>query len=215
MYLDKWFNKEETQRAHMILEKAYSSKNRVFPEKVNVFKAFEFFSPEDCKVCIIGQDPYHKSGQAHGLSFSVPVGVRLPPSLKNIYKELESDLGVIRTGGDLSDWAKQGVLLLNTCLTVEEGKAGSHKELNWQELTKSAMSKVLEQNKPVVFIAWGDWALKTIEAAKIQKKSNCHHLIINSAHPSPLSAYRGFFGSKPFSSCNNFLLKTNQSPISW
>lgn len=214
MYLDKWFSKEELQLAALVLEKAYGSESKVFPDRKNVFKAFEFFAPGDCKVCIIGQDPYHKSGQAHGLSFSVPVGVKLPPSLKNIYKELAQDLGVVRTDGDLSDWAKQGVLLLNTCLTVVEGKAGSHKNLDWQEITRAAILKVLSLEKPVVFIVWGDWALKTIESMAAVNQNN-NHLIISSPHPSPLSAYRGFFGSKPFSSCNNYLLKTNQSPICW
>ena len=163
------------------------------------------------KVVILGQDPYHGFGQAHGLSFSVQKGTLLPPSLRNIYKELQEDLGgELSTEGDLSHWAKQGVLLLNTVLTVEEGNANSHKGMGWERLTNRLIESLNELNHPVIFILWG-------KPAQDKEKliTNPSHVILKAPHPSPLSAYRGFFGSKPFSKVNEILIQQGQTPICW
>lgn len=184
---------------------------RVFPEEKNVFKALELTPFESVKVVILGQDPYHGFGQAHGLSFSVQKGIPLPPSLRNIYKELQDDLGgELPTEGDLSDWAKQGVLLLNTVLTVEEGNANSHKGKGWETLTNRLIDSLNELNHPVIFILWG-------KPAQDKEKliTNPNHVILKAPHPSPLSAYRGFFGSKPFSKVNEILIQQGQIPIRW
>lgn len=184
---------------------------KVFPDKSDIFNAFKYCSYEDTKVCIIGQDPYHDINQAHGLAFSVKEGVSLPPSLMNIYKELEDDMGVpAKTSGCLDNWAKQGVLLLNAVLTVRAHQAASHRKLGWEEFTDNAIKQLNEREKPVVFILWGNFARKKAELI-----TNTQHYIIESAHPSPLSASRGFFGSKPFSKANKFLLKNNIIPINW
>ncbi len=184
---------------------------KVFPDKNDIFNAFKYCSYEDTKVCIIGQDPYHDINQAHGLAFSVKEGVSLPPSLMNIYKELEDDMGVpAKTSGCLDNWAKQGVLLLNAVLTVRAHQAASHRKLGWEEFTDNAIKQLNEREKPVVFILWGNFARKKAELI-----TNTQHYIIESAHPSPLSASRGFFGSKPFSKANKFLLKNNIIPINW
>ena len=183
----------------------------VFPEEKNVFRALELTPFESVKVVILGQDPYHGFGQAHGLSFSVQKGIPLPPSLRNIYKELQEDLGgELPTEGDLSHWAKQGVLLLNTVLTVEEGNANSHKGMGWERLTNRLIESLNELNHPVIFILWG-------KPAQDKEKliTNPSHVILKSPHPSPLSAYRGFFGSKPFSRVNDILMQQGQSPIRW
>ena len=183
----------------------------VFPEEKNVFRALELTPFESVKVVILGQDPYHGFGQAHGLSFSVQKGIPLPPSLRNIYKELQEDLGgELPTEGDLSHWAKQGVLLLNTVLTVEEGNANSHKGMGWERLTNRLIESLNELNHPVIFILWG-------KPAQDKEKliTNPSHVILKSPHPSPLSAYRGFFGSKPFSRINNILIQQGQIPIRW
>ena len=183
----------------------------VFPEEKNVFRALELTPFESVKVVILGQDPYHGFGQAHGLSFSVQKGIPLPPSLRNIYKELQEDLGgELPTEGDLSHWAKQGVLLLNTVLTVEEGNANSHKGMGWERLTNRLIESLNELNHPVIFILWG-------KPAQDKEKliTNPSHVILKSPHPSPLSAYRGFFGSKPFSRINDILIQQGQSPIRW
>lgn len=184
---------------------------RVFPEEKDVFKALELTPFESVKVVILGQDPYHGFGQAHGLSFSVQKGIPLPPSLRNIYKELQDDLGgELPTEGDLSDWAKQGVLLLNTVLTVEEGNANSHKGKGWETLTNRLIDSLNELNHPVIFILWG-------KPAQDKEKliMNPNHVILKAPHPSPLSAYRGFFGSKPFSKVNEILIQQGQTPIRW
>ena len=183
----------------------------VFPEEKNVFRALELTPFESVKVVILGQDPYHGFGQAHGLSFSVQKGIPLPPSLRNIYKELQEDLGgELPTEGDLSHWAKQGVLLLNTVLTVEEGNANSHKGMGWERLTNRLIESLNELNHPVIFILWG-------KPAQDKEKliTNPSHVILKSPHPSPLSAYRGFFGSKPFSRVNDILIQQGQTPIRW
>ena len=187
------------------------SEVRVFPEEKNVFNALELTPFESVKVVILGQDPYHGFGQAHGLSFSVQKGIPLPPSLKNIYKELQEDIGgELPTEGDLSHWAKQGVLLLNTVLTVEEGNANSHKGMGWERLTNRLIESLNELNHPVIFILWG-------KPAQDKEKliTNPSHVILKSPHPSPLSAYRGFFGSKPFSRINDILIQQGQIPIRW
>ena len=184
---------------------------RVFPEEKNVFNALELTPFESVKVVILGQDPYHGFGQAHGLSFSVQKGTPLPPSLKNIYKELQEDIGgEFPTEGDLSHWAKQGVLLLNTVLTVEEGNANSHKGMGWETLTNRLIESLNELNHPVIFILWG-------KPAQDKEKliTNPSHVILKAPHPSPLSAYRGFFGSKPFSKVNEILIQQGQTPIRW
>ena len=184
---------------------------RVFPEEKNVFNALELTPFESVKVVILGQDPYHGFGQAHGLSFSVQKGIPLPPSLKNIYKELQEDIGGgLPTEGDLSHWAQQGVLLLNTVLTVEEGNANSHKGKGWERLTNRLIESLNELKHPVIFILWG-------KPAQDKEKliTNSNHVILKAPHPSPLSAYRGFFGSKPFSKVNDILIQQGQTPIRW
>ena len=184
---------------------------RVFPEEKNVFNALELTPFESVKVVILGQDPYHGFGQAHGLSFSVQKGIPLPPSLRNIYKELQEDIGgELPTEGDLSHWAKQGVLLLNTVLTVEEGNANSHKGMGWERLTNRLIESLNGLKHPVIFILWG-------KPAQDKEKliTNPNHVILKAPHPSPLSAYRGFFGSKPFSKVNDILIQQGQTPIRW
>ena len=184
---------------------------RVFPEEKNVFNALELTPFKSVKVVILGQDPYHGFGQAHGLSFSVQKGTPLPPSLKNIYKELQEDIGgELPTEGDLTHWAKQGVLLLNTVLTVEEGNANSHKGMGWETLTNRLIESLNELKHPVIFILWG-------KPAQDKEKliTNPNHVILKAPHPSPLSAYRGFFGSKPFSRVNDILIQQGQTPICW
>ena len=184
---------------------------RVFPEEKNVFNALELTPFESVKVVILGQDPYHGFGQAHGLSFSVQKGIPLPPSLKNIYKELQEDIGEdLPTEGDLSHWAKQGVLLLNTVLTVEEGNANSHKGKGWERLTNRLIESLNELKHPVIFILWGKLAQD-----KEKLIINPNHVILKAPHPSPLSAYRGFFGSKPFSRVTDILIQQGQTPIRW
>ena len=182
-----------------------------YPPARLVFNAFDLCPFDKVKVVIIGQDPYHEPGQAHGLSFSVRDGTELPPSLKNIYKELNSDLGVpIPRTGDLTKWAQQGVLLLNASLTVRRGQADSHKGKGWEIFTDRVISLLNERPEPLVFILWGGKA-----KAKIPLITNKQHYIITSAHPSPLSASSGFFGSKPFSKCNAFLESRGIAPIDW
>ena len=206
---------EEMQKDYYQELQAFVQKRRaevrVFPEEKNVFNALELTPFESVKVVILGQDPYHGVDQAHGLSFSVQKGTPLPPSLKNIYKELQEDIGgEFPTEGDLSHWAKQGVLLLNTVLTVEEGNANSHKGKGWERLTNRLIESLNELNHPVIFILWG-------KPAQDKEKLiiNPNHVILKAPHPSPLSAYRGFFGSKPFSRVNDILIQQGQTPIRW
>lgn len=183
----------------------------IYPPKNYIFNALKLTSFKDTKVVIVGQDPYHEEQQAHGLSFSVQKGVKLPPSLQNIYKELESDLSIKpRVDGDLTGWAKQGILLLNAVLTVEKGHAGSHRNMGWELLTDYIIKVLNTKNTPVVFILWGNFAK---EKAKLI--TNPIHYIIMSPHPSPLSAYSGFFGSRPFSKANNYLTTHGLTPIDW
>lgn len=183
----------------------------IYPPKDYIFNALKLTSYENTKVVIVGQDPYHGKGEAHGLSFSVQKGVRVPPSLQNIYKELKDDLGIPpKDNGDLTGWAKQGVLLLNSVLTVEKDKAASHRNLGWELMTDYIIKLFNLKEEPVVFILWGNFAK---EKAKLI--TNPHHYIIMSPHPSPFSAYSGFFGSKPFSKTNKFLEKNGLVPIDW
>ena len=183
----------------------------VYPTVSHLFEAFNLCSYQNTRVVILGQDPYHGPGQAHGLCFSVPQGVSLPPSLKNIYKELFQDVGLMRYSGDLSDWVRQGVLLLNTSLTVRAGEAGSHAVLGWPIFTKSVLKVLNARESPIVFLLWGNHAQQF--ASLIDERK--HH-VIKSAHPSPLSANRGgWFGSKPFSQTNDFLVSQGIEPIRW
>ncbi|MBS0287183.1 MAG: uracil-DNA glycosylase [Proteobacteria bacterium] len=199
------------QQLRGFLRKEKDAKKIIFPKSADIFKAFEYTPIEKVKVVILGQDPYHGVGQAHGLCFSVPPQVQLPPSLQNIYKELEDDLGIKPVKhGCLVSWATQGVLLLNSVLTVEKGLAASHQGKGWEIFTDKIISILNQQSRPIAFVLWGSYAQKkgaVIDATK--------HLVIKSVHPSPLSVYRGFFGSKPFSQINQFLLKTHQTPINW
>ena len=182
----------------------------IYPEYKNIFNALRYTDYDEVKVVILGQDPYHGEHEAHGLSFSVPVGVKMPPSLLNIFKELNNDLGIQRTKTDLTDWAKQGVLLLNSIMTVVKDSPLSHKSKGWEIFTDRLIELLGVREEPMVFILWGSYARSKKELIKNKK-----HLILESVHPSPLSASRGFFGSKPFSKTNNFLLKNNMKPIDW
>lgn len=181
-----------------------------FPPKDEIFRALELTEFDDVEVVIIGQDPYHNDGQANGLCFSVSENVTAPPSLKNIFIELKEDVGVERKNKDLQDWAKQGVLLLNATLTVQAHQPNSHKNLGWEVFTDFIIKEISDKKENVVFVLWGAFAQK--KASLID--SNKHH-IIQSAHPSPFSVYRGFFGSKPFSKINNYLLEKGKKPIVW
>lgn len=183
----------------------------IYPEIQHIWQAFEWTPYNKVKVVILGQDPYHGPHQAHGLSFSVLPNVKIPPSLVNIYKELESDLGIPPAShGYLEAWAKQGVLLLNTVLTVQKGQAHSHKGKGWEELTNAVIKKLSDRDQPMVFILWGTPSIK--KRALIDETK---HVVLTSVHPSPLSAYRGFFGSKPFSKANEALTKFGEQPINW
>ena len=183
----------------------------VYPEQDNIFKALKLTPYSNVKVVIVGQDPYHGENEANGLSFSVSPGIKLPPSLKNIYKELYDDLKIDRKdNGDLTDWAEQGVLLLNAVLTVEKDKPASHRNFGWELLTDYIIKTLNEKKEPIVFILWGNFAKN-----KAKLITNQRHLIITSSHPSPFSARYGFFGSKPFSKANNFLISNDITPIKW
>jgi len=192
------------------VQSEYNTKT-IFPSQENIFSCFKHCSFENVKVVIIGQDPYHGEGQANGLSFSVSDGIKQPPSLKNIFKERESDLGLpIPESGNLEVWAKQGVLLLNSILTVEKSKPGSHQKKGWETFTDSVVSVLSEQKENLVFILWGAYAHK--KGASIDEQK---HFIIKSAHPSPFSARNGFFGTKPFSQCNTYLEGKGLDKIEW
>lgn len=184
---------------------------KIYPTPENVFNALNLVKYNDVKVVIIGQDPYHQPGQAHGLSFSVQNGIKLPPSLVNIYKEIEDEIGKKScTNGDLSAWAKQGVLLLNSVLTVRDSQPNSHKNMGWEKITSRVVELLSKREKPVVFLLWGANAIaigKNIDRSK--------HLVLTCAHPSPLSAYNGFFGCNHFVKANEFLIKNNETPIEW
>lgn len=184
---------------------------KIFPKGPEIFNAFHLTPLKKVKVVVLGQDPYHGEGQAHGLAFSVRQGVRPPPSLKNIYKELKSDLGIEAPDhGELTRWAEQGVLLLNTVLTVEEGQPASHHNKGWESFTDRVIRVLNERKEPIVFVLWGSPAQK-----KQSLITDPHHLVLKSPHPSPFSADRGFFGSKPFSKINETLKKWKVTPIDW
>ncbi|MBQ9448501.1 MAG: uracil-DNA glycosylase [Acholeplasmatales bacterium] len=208
-----FINEEKKKEYYQVLKEKVDYEYEHFlchPDYKNIYHAFSVTKFDDVKVVILGQDPYHEVNQAHGLAFSV-LCEKLPPSLQNIYKEMETDLGVkINQDGNLDYLAKQGVLLLNTTLTVRNGLAFSHKDFGWDIFTDNVIKRLNEENRPIVFILWGSPAQK-----KMVYLNNPHHLIIKSAHPSPLSAYRGFFGSKPFSKTNDFLIKNGVEPIKW
>ena len=183
----------------------------IYPPSPLIFNAFNHTPFDKVRVVIIGQDPYHGVGQAHGLSFSVPQGEKLPPSLMNIYKEISTDLGLRMSGkGDLTAWAEQGVLLLNATLTVEQANAGSHQGRGWEQFTDAAIAALNFQREHLVFVLWGSYAQK--KGAVINDKK---HLVLKSVHPSPLSAHRGFFGNHQFSRINQYLLEHGQTPINW
>lgn len=204
------FEGENYAKIREFLKTEYFS-HTCYPDMYDIFNALKFTPYNGVKVVILGQDPYHGEGQAHGLCFSVKRGVETPPSLKNIYKELYADLGLISPNhGNLESWARQGVLLLNTVLTVRAGQANSHKDCGWQQFTDTIIKKLNQRQKPMVFILWGANARSKRSLIDTSK-----HYVIESAHPSPLSAYNGFFGSKPFSRANLFLERTGQSPIDW
>ena len=193
-----------------IINNEYKTKT-IFPPKNYIFNALKLTPYSNTKVVIVGQDPYHGVGEAHGLSFSVQEGIKIPPSLQNIYKELNDDLGIpIANTGDLTKWAKEGVLLLNAVLTVEKDKPASHRNLGWEPLTDYIIKELNQKDEPVVFILWGNFAKE-----KAKYITNPNHYIITSPHPSPFSARSGFFGSKPFSKTNNYLIKKNIKPIDW
>jgi len=184
---------------------------RIFPRGPEYFRALDLTPLDEVRVVILGQDPYHGEGQAHGLCFSVQPGVRIPPSLVNIYKEMQDDLGIPPARhGFLEHWARQGVLLLNSVLTVEMGRAASHQGRGWERFTDAVIRVVNDQEKPVVFILWGSYAQK--KAAFVDRN---RHLVLRSPHPSPLSAHNGFFGTRPFSKANEFLVKHGRTPIDW
>ena len=196
-------------RQFLLNEKAAGK--RIYPPGGQIFNAFALTAFDNVKVVILGQDPYHGPGQAHGLSFSVARGVAPPPSLQNIYKELESDLGIAHPGhGNLESWARQGVLLLNACLTVEDGRAGSHQGKGWEPFTDAVIAALNREREHLVFILWGRKAQH--KGAVIDRE---RHLVITSVHPSPLSAHNGFFGSRPFSRANDYLAAQGKSPIDW
>tara|TARA_B100000609_G_C17217725_1_gene437748 strand:+ start:2949 stop:3620 length:672 start_codon:yes stop_codon:yes gene_type:complete len=208
--LNKEFNKKYFSDLREKVRQSYTN-SKVFPPAKLIFNAFNLTSVPNTKVIILGQDPYFNEGQAHGLSFSVPNGVIIPPSLLNIYKEIESDLGKsIPNNGFLGRWANQGVLLLNTVLTVESGKPNSHKSFGWEQFTESVIKRISLKKSNLVFMLWGGNAHK-----KEHLINSNNHLILKSPHPSPLSAYRGFFGCKHFSKCNKYLKKNNIKEIIW
>ena len=210
--LDSPFEKAEFART-LAQAEAAAREHTVFPPREDWFAAFWLTPPRQVRAVILGQDPYHAPGQAHGLAFSVREGTKLPPSLRNIYQELSADLGVpAPASGDLTPWARQGVLLLNTVLTVEQGKANSHSRLGWQAFTDAVIGRLAGLPQPIAFVLWGAQAQKK---APLAQDSPYPRLILSGVHPSPLSAYRGFFGSRPFSQINAFLAANGQTPICW
>lgn len=208
--LSEEFQQEYYKKIRYWLKKEYAEQT-IYPAMENIFNALRYTPYASVKAVILGQDPYHGPGQAHGLCFSVQPGVPLPPSLKNIFKELQDDLGILPPkDGTLTKWAKSGVLLLNTTLTVRQGQANSHKNIGWTTFTDHVIEKLNEHEQPIVFLLWGG-------NARSKKKliTAPQHLILECAHPSPLSAYNGFFGCKHFSQCNAFLAKNGIAPIDW
>ncbi len=209
-YIGSEFEKEYYLTLRNRLKEEYAT-HTVFPAMENIFNALKYTPYNHVKVLILGQDPYHEVGQAHGLAFSVQKGIKQPPSLVNIFKELQADLGILPPKhGCLTDWAKQGVMLLNTVLTVREGEANSHKKLGWTILTDKIISVLNEREDPVIFLLWGRNA-----AEKLPLITNSQHFVLSAAHPSPLSASRGFFGCKHFSKVNQILTSLEKTPIDW
>ncbi|NRA46082.1 MAG: uracil-DNA glycosylase [Oligoflexales bacterium] len=205
------FDKPYMQELRGFLMQEKKLGKTIYPEGPKVFEAFNLTPFSKVKVVIIGQDPYHGENQAHGLSFSVKPGIGVPPSLVNIYKELKYDLGLEHPGhGFLESWAKQGVLLLNAVLTVEKGKAASHQKKGWEEFTDQAIMRLSEEREHLVFILWGSYAQK--KGAYIDRSK---HLVLESPHPSPLAAHRGFFGTRPFSQANRYLVTNDAKPVDW
>lgn len=205
------FQQPYMQNLRAFLRKEKDAKKIIYPKSANIFKAFEYTPVDNVKVVILGQDPYHGVNQAHGLCFSVLPGVAIPPSLLNIYKELQDDLGIKPVKhGCLTSWAKQGVLLLNSVLTVEQGKAASHEGKGWETFTDKVIAFLNHQPRKIAFVLWGAYAQR-----KGQVIDTSRHLVLKSAHPSPLSAHRGFLGSRPFSKINAFLEANHQTPIQW
>jgi uracil-DNA glycosylase len=208
--LEAEFNKDYYLKLRKFLANEYQTKT-IYPGMYDIFNALHYTQYQDVKVVILGQDPYHGPNQAHGLSFSVRPGVPAPPSLVNIYKELNSDLGCyIPNNGYLKKWAEQGVMLLNTALTVRAGEANSHRSIGWENFTDKVISLLNDREEPIVFVLWGSNA-----QSKLKIINNPKHYIVKSVHPSPLSAHGGFFGSKPFSKANNFLASIGKEEIDW
>ena len=204
------FDKEYYQHLRATLAAEYRMRT-VYPDMHNIFNALKMTAYKDVKVLLLGQDPYHGAGQAHGLAFSVQPGVEIPPSLLNMFKELESDIGMPRPQtGCLIPWTRQGVMLLNTVLTVREGEPNSHKKLGWMQFTDQVISKLNERKDPVIFLLWGNNAKE-----KLPLITNHHHFVLMAAHPSPLSASRGFFGCRHFSKVNALLAQMGKAPIDW
>lgn len=209
--LEREFQKEYMGKIAQFLMECYSSGSEIYPRAEDIFAALNVTGFEETKVIILGQDPYHGEGQAHGLSFSVPPGIKPPPSLKNIHKELMGDLGIgLPSQGNLISWAHQGVLLLNAVLTVAAGKAGSHQGIGWEAFTDKIVQELNDHRANLVFILWGNYAQK--KGAHIDKQ---RHYVIESPHPSPFSAHSGFFGSRPFSRANDYLKEHEILPIDW
>lgn len=208
--LNEEFNKDYYLKLRSTLINEYKT-NTIYPDKYDIFNALHYTSYTDVKVVILGQDPYHGPNQAHGLAFSVKPGVPAPPSLINIFKELNHDLGCyIPNNGHLKKWADQGVMLLNTSLTVRSGQADSHKSIGWEYFTDKVISLLNARKDPIAFILWGKNAQSKLNIIK-----DSRHFIVKSVHPSPLSAHRGFFGSRPFSKVNHFLSEIGKEPIDW
>lgn len=204
------FKKEYYLRLRGFLKAEYNSR-RIYPHMNDIFNALRYTSYSDVKAVILGQDPYHGAGQAHGLCFSVKRGVQPPPSLLNIFKELQDDLGIAPPNhGELTSWAKNGVLLLNTALTVREGQANSHRGMGWEQFTDCVIELLNQREAPIVFLLWGGNA-----RAKAKLITNRNHLVLQCAHPSPLSAHNGFFGCRHFSRANEFLVSKGIQPIDW
>lgn len=208
--LSEEFKKEYYKKLFLFLKNEYTE-NTVFPTSDDIFNAFHLTPLKDVKVVILGQDPYHNPGEAHGLCFSVKPGIKIPPSLVNIYTELHDDIGCgIPNHGHLTSWAKQGILLLNTVLTVRAHQPTSHQRVGWEAFTDAAIRAVESQDRPIVYVLWGKPA-----QAKKAMIINPKHMVLEAPHPSPLSAYRGFFGSKPFSKANAFLQANGVPPVDW
>lgn len=203
------YNKDYFKRLRSFLKEEYSTKI-CYPKKEEIFNALKYTNYEDVKVVILGQDPYHGENEAHGFCFSVRSTVKRPPSLNNILKELYDDLKIVKKENELTSWAEQGVLLLNSVLTVVKDTPLSHRGIGWEEFTDSIIKKINEKDSTVVYILWGSYA-----RSKKYLITNPKHYVIESAHPSPLSANKGFFGSKPFSKTNEILIKNNMKPINW